>query len=108
MILMIYAIHDSAVNAYNKPMFLQTDGQAIRLFSDEVNRKDSVIYQHPDQFTLFRIGKFNDANAEFGEEVPHSLGNGTQYRQESRFTEFDVKQLIRDAVADITKAISEK
>lgn len=60
----IYAIYDKAVNAYMRPFFLQADGQAMRAFGDMANDKDHDIGRHPEDFSLFRIGSFDDNSGE--------------------------------------------
>lgn len=57
----IYTIYDQAAKAYMKPIFLNTDGMAIRAFQDAVNSDTpSDISQHPEQFTMFKIGEYDD------------------------------------------------
>lgn len=61
MLINIYAIYDQAAKAYMKPMFLQADGLAMRVFKDAVNSgTESDISKHPEQFTLFKIGEYDD------------------------------------------------
>lgn len=75
----MYTVFDSAVKAFVQPFFQITDGAAVRLFQDQVNNSDSNISKHPDQFTLFRVGSYDDSSALLIPETPVSLGNGTQY-----------------------------
>jgi hypothetical protein len=82
MILKIYAIHDSAANAYLPPFFQHNDGIAIRSFQDNVNStEENNLSKHPDQFTLFHIGEYDDSK---GIITPadhlKSLGNGLEYK----------------------------
>lgn len=59
--LAIYSIHDSAANAYTQPFFMHNDGLAIRAFQDNVNStEDNNIKKHPEQFTLFKLGEYDD------------------------------------------------
>lgn len=58
----IYAVYDSAVKSYMAPFFVQTEGQAVRSFSDTVNAvPPTMLGKHPEQFTLFHLGDFDDA-----------------------------------------------
>ena len=56
----IFAIRDNATGMYGTPMFLTTKGQAIRGFSDEVNRqdKDNMLNKHPEDFEMHHLGSF--------------------------------------------------
>lgn len=55
-----YSVFDSATNAYMRPFVMQSDGQAIRGFTDESVRADSEMAKHPEDYSLFRIGSFDD------------------------------------------------
>jgi hypothetical protein len=79
----IYSIFDSAANAYTTPFFMHNDGLAIRAFQDNVNSKEpNNISQHPDQFTLFKIGEYNDENGEIKSDNLKSLGNGLEFKND--------------------------
>lgn len=58
------SIFDRAVGAYMRPMFLRSEGEAIRVFTDEVNRvaADNPMRAHPEHFSLFFIGHYFDDN----------------------------------------------
>ena len=80
----VYSIFDSAAKAYTNPFFMHNDGLAIRAFSDNVNsEQENNISKHPDQFTLFRIGEFDDASGEIKTDIVKSLGTGLQYQEKT-------------------------
>ena len=58
-----YTVFDKAVGAYMRPFVMQSDGQAVRHFEDEVNG-DNPIAKHPEDYALFRIGMFDDQSGE--------------------------------------------
>ncbi|AXH76127.1 MAG: nonstructural protein [Microviridae sp.] len=63
----MFSVFDIALGTFGRPMFLQSTGQAIRSFSDEVNRSadDNQMNKHPVDFSLFHLGEFDDDAAEF-------------------------------------------
>nr|AVQ10178.1 DNA binding protein VP4 [Gokushovirinae environmental samples] len=70
MVQVICAIYDQAVGAYGRPMFLRSDGEAIRMFQDEVNREvrdgmPNMMFDHPEHFSLWNLGKYDDASGQF-------------------------------------------
>lgn len=65
MILTICAVMDSAINAFGRPIFVPAKGAALRSFMDEINRPGSDFHLHPDDFTLYTLGHFNDETGEF-------------------------------------------
>ena len=78
----MYSIFDQAASAYITPFFMLNDGLAVRAFQDNVNsREENNISKHPDQFTLFALGEFDDKKGELIEyDKPRSLGNGLTFK----------------------------
>jgi hypothetical protein len=66
----IYAVYDSAVNAYMRPFTMQADGQALRGFTDEACNAESPVGQHPEDYSLFRIGEYDERNGHIEACVP--------------------------------------
>lgn len=58
--LVIIAVHDRQLDSYLRPFVAQSIGQAIRSFRDEVNRTDSDLNKHPEDYTLFHIGNYDE------------------------------------------------
>jgi len=79
----IYAIRDRALDAYNRPFFLQADGAAIRAFQDEINNKESELSKHPDDYDLYTIGSFDDNKGVISAHEPLQIAIGKQlvYRE---------------------------
>jgi len=60
--LTLCTVKDRAADAFGRPMFVRSIGEAIRSFSDEINRnaEDNQLYNHSDDFDLFELGEFDD------------------------------------------------
>lgn len=56
----IVAVRDRQLNAYMRPFVAQTKGQAIRSFSDEVNRAGSELNTHPEDYELYQLGIWDE------------------------------------------------
>jgi hypothetical protein len=79
-----YSIYDSAAGAYNTPFFMHNDAMAIRAFQDNANDNESMISKHPSQFTLFKVGEYNDEDGVFTLLVPHkALGDALTYKDDA-------------------------
>ena len=81
--LVIVAIRDSAVGAYMRPFYLQSSGQAIRSFQDEVNRaaEENTMFHHPEDYELFLLGEFDDVTGMFDLlEVSKSIATAKQLK----------------------------
>lgn len=72
-------IFDSAAECYQRPFFCRAVGEATRIFSDLVNDPDHPVGQHPDHYTLFRIGEFSEFSGVIVPCDPVSLGNGVPF-----------------------------
>jgi len=59
----VYTIYDQAAGAYLRPFFMQSDGQAMRTFTDIATDADHDIGRHPKDYSLFRIGSWDDNTA---------------------------------------------
>lgn len=79
----IVSVKDRAVDAYGRPIFTFTTGQAIRSFQDEINRADqnNEMHKHPEDYDLYLIGTFDDQTAELISQVPTQLAIGKQLKQ---------------------------
>lgn len=85
--LVAYCIFDSASGAYDRPFFANSDGAAMRSFGDICVAADHPIGQHPADYTLFRIGRYDDSNANLEGESPSRLANGVEMVAKSKIIE---------------------
>lgn len=60
-----YAVHDSAVGAFNAPMFFRSRGEAVRSFQDACADPKAGFRSHADHYSFFYVGQFDMATAEF-------------------------------------------
>ena len=74
----LYAIYDRASGVYDGPFPGISDGAMIREFGDQVKNTDSKMGKHPDDFTLFRVGNWNDGTGELIDQVSEKLINGVE------------------------------
>ncbi len=73
-----YTIYDVASGVYMRPFFSQADGQAIRGFKDIATDADHEVGKHPEDYTLYRIGSFNDTSGKMDGEELEKLTTGLQ------------------------------
>ena len=76
----IYAVYDVKCEAYMTPFFIGSDAQAIRSFKDAIENPELPFGKHPEDFTLFQIGHFNDHDGEVVGNPPMTLGNALELR----------------------------
>lgn len=69
----VYSVFDSKLASFGRPWFEMKDASAIRVFSDAVNdgsNPNNQWFKHPEDFSLFFIGEFNDENGALSSSRP--------------------------------------
>lgn len=81
MLFKMFTVYDSAAGAYVAPFFLAATGQALRQFTDAVNDPASSLCQHPEDYTLYEIGTYEDTHATVTmHETSKMLGRAIEYK----------------------------
>lgn len=80
----IYTTYDNAAKTFGQPWFAPNDVSATRAFKMEVNRANdhNVIYKHPEDFSLHRVGDFNEQTAEIVPQEPELIAMGFKLKNE--------------------------
>lgn len=94
----IYSIYDDTAKAYMQPFFLHNHALAVRAFTDQINQENSQnpLSLHPEQFTLFHVGEFDDQTGNLELRDHQSLGKGISYKKETeqdKLTDNVIKEL---------------
>lgn len=74
--LKIFAIRDQKSDQFGNPMFLVSQGQAVRSVADEINtsdKKGNVLASHPADFELFVLGSYDTDTGIFETHAPRSV-----------------------------------
>lgn len=58
------AVRDVKADGFATPFFVPTLGMAERSFADEVARDGSPMNVHPEDYSLYHVGMFNDSNGQ--------------------------------------------
>ncbi len=69
----VYSIFDTASGLYSRPFFTQSDPEAMRSFTDIAVDADHPIGKHPEDYSLFRLGTFDDDSGKLNKEDPECL-----------------------------------
>lgn len=63
--LLCFAVRDNKAEHFNRPIFSLAAGEALRSFQMECESAESMLHRFPDDFSLFRIGEFDQVTGEF-------------------------------------------
>jgi len=79
--LTLFAIHDVKAECFSKPFLEPLDAIAVRAFTDCVNSDNHQFGANPQDYTLFKLGEYDDSKGMFETYAPKSLGNGVEFAQ---------------------------
>ena len=82
MIHKIYSIYDSKSEAYSLPFYYQHEGQATRTFSDWVNDPQTPYGKHPEDYTMFAMGTYDEITGSVTQDKITSVVNGLSLVQD--------------------------
>lgn len=83
MIHRIFTVYDQKAEAYLQPFFAATKGLAIRSFQETLTQPEHHFTKHAEDFTLFELGEYDDANAIIEQHAtPISLGTALEHKTE--------------------------
>lgn len=72
--MMLFSVFDKGVNAFMQPFFMRAKGEAVRSFMDACSDGKTNFCRHPEDYTLFFLGVWDDTNAEFvPSDVPEKV-----------------------------------
>lgn len=81
MILKVFGIYDSKVNAWLPPFMMKHIGDAERALKAHVNDPEHNFSKYAEDFTLFELGSWDDSNCKYALlEAPHSVSVLIQYK----------------------------
>lgn len=80
----IYAIFDMASGTYEKPFFSPADDIVKREFLNVATAADHPINRHPKDYSLWRLGNFDDNTGLIQDEVNECLCTALEVISQSR------------------------
>ena len=72
MLLIALSIFDEKAAFYSPPFYCKTVNEGARSFSDALHSQGSALSAHPEDYSLYTIGSFDDNSGCF---TPHSVPN---------------------------------
>ncbi len=69
----IYAIYDSCAGIYDSPHFANSDDIVRRQFQDIATAADNPISKHPEHYSLWRLGGWDNTNGKINNESNECL-----------------------------------
>ena len=83
MLMKVFSVRGMKAEAFLQPFFMVTKGTAIRAFTALVNDDKHHFGKHPEDFTLFELGEWDDCNNSWEMMAsPHSIGVGVEFKRQ--------------------------
>lgn len=67
------AIFDIKCGAYARPVAVPADGAAIRMVQDAVNDSTTEYSKHPEDYSLWNVGTYDDSTGKLTSSTPVQL-----------------------------------
>lgn len=84
MLFKVFAIYDSAIQAWKPPMFCRAKGEMMRWWMEMVQNVQTDLGKHPADYTLFELGTWEDDKNKFDlYKAPVSLGTAIEFVKKS-------------------------
>lgn len=101
MIFKLFSIYDAGTQTFHPPFALAHEGEALRQLQQMANDPDSKLYQWAEDFSLWRIGEFDDTDAGFDlETAPTRIASALDYKTTNRQPTEPVQSPKLEAVDD--------
>lgn len=87
----MFSVFDSKAACYGTPFFMPMESMAIRAFSDLVNDGTTLVSKHPEDFSLFLVGSFEDSLATFDSVKPTNLVTASSLKRQPVLQDFSLR-----------------
>ncbi len=88
----IYAIFDTCSGIYDSPHFSNADDIVKRQFQDIANTEENPISKHPEHYSLWRLGAWDNTTGKITDEANECLCTALEMlSQKSTLQQFDEK-----------------
>ena len=84
MVTKVFSIYDSKAQMFNVPFFMNNNAMAVRTFVDLVNDPKTNVSRHPEDYSLFEIGTFDDSKGVIVPATPINLGLASAFRNSTK------------------------
>ena len=73
--LFMFAVYDSASKLYDRPFCCRSEGEALRSFGDIASDAEHPIGKHPEHYSLWEVGMYDDNKAKIDPVVARHVAS---------------------------------
>lgn len=75
-----FAVRDEKAVGFAHPFFVMARGQAVRMFGDWCQDKNTPLGKHPEDYRLYHVGSFDDESGQFvNQPIPEAVSHGSDW-----------------------------
>ncbi len=98
--LLAFSVYDEKAECFGHPFFVSAIGIATRYFSEWTKDTRGMVGKHPEDFTLYHVGEWNDSEAKFANiTAPKFIAKGTDYEKKPEMYSTEIAQIDREKTA---------
>jgi hypothetical protein len=71
--LLMFSVFDKAVNAFLPPLYFRARGEALRSFTEAVNKPTEQFNKYPMDYLFMYLGEWDDSNGVFSPVDPERV-----------------------------------
>ena len=75
----VYAVFDIKSNLFSSPHHLQSNGVAIRSFSQACEDQQTEFNKFPEDYSLYHLGSFDIESGLLDPETPKQIANASEF-----------------------------
>ncbi len=90
----IYAVFDTCSGIYDSPHFANSDDVVRRQFTDIATAADNPISKHPEHYSLWRLGAWDNTNGKINNETNECLCTALEAISQSQQVNPDQMELL--------------
>ncbi len=95
----IYAIFDTCSGIYEKPFFHTADDAVRREFQDVCTSADHPISKHPEHYSLWRLGNFDNNTGKILDEQNECLWQAVEAISQSQSVNVQQQDMLESQIA---------
>lgn len=74
------SVYDSQLGIWSNPQVTLNKGSGTRAWTEAVNDEQSPYSKHPQYFTAFLIGDWDEQTGQFTQHAPDSIGTAVEFK----------------------------
>ncbi len=94
----LYAVFDTCAGIYDSPHFANSDDIVRRQFADIASGADNAISKHPEHYSLWRLGGWDNTNGNIQDEANECLCTALEAISQSQVVDSKKMDMLKNGL----------